>query len=141
MPRETGDFAQDELTVSHQLDLRDVPFADQGKPRLFEIGVDPERVGVDHRNDVPSDARVVSHLRQKIGDPAIHGRAELCTVKIDLRLISADLRGHIICYYNETWTHTWLWIGMCPFLAQFSEPAWSGHLAILGALHQNDARV
>ena len=30
-------------------------------------------------------------------------------------------------YYNETRTHL-AWIRMRPFLAQFSEPVWSGHL-------------
>jgi hypothetical protein len=40
--RETTHFAQNDLAVSHQLDLRRIPFVVRGKSRLFEIGVDPE---------------------------------------------------------------------------------------------------
>lgn len=40
--RETADFAQYDIAVSHQLDLRRIPIVDRRKSCLFEIGVDPE---------------------------------------------------------------------------------------------------
>jgi hypothetical protein len=40
--RDTADFAQNDTAVSHQLDLRRIPFVDRRKSCLFEVGIDPE---------------------------------------------------------------------------------------------------
>jgi hypothetical protein len=37
--------------------------------------------------------------------------------------------------------HTWSWIKMRPFLAQFSEPVWSGHLPSRAAFIINTSGV
>ncbi len=56
--------------------------------RLLEIGVHPEGIGIDDRNDVPPHGGIVAVLRQEVGDPPIHRRTDLGALEIDLRLIA-----------------------------------------------------
>src|SRR5712692_8156810 len=49
--RDAADMTPDGLWVAHQLDAGVVTFADPSYAGLFEIAVDPERVGVDQRDD------------------------------------------------------------------------------------------
>jgi hypothetical protein len=52
------------LAIAHQLDLGRVADADRREIGLLEIAVDPERVGIDERDDVCPDIGVVAELSQ-----------------------------------------------------------------------------
>jgi hypothetical protein len=44
----------DQLTIAHQLDMRSIPLAYRSELGLFEVGVNPEQVGIDKGNLVLS---------------------------------------------------------------------------------------
>ena len=58
------DVTADNLAIAHQLDLGRVADADRFEIRFLEIAVDPERVGIDERDDVRPNIGVVAELRQ-----------------------------------------------------------------------------
>ena len=60
----------------------------EGKLRFLEIGVFPEGIGVRDRDLVPSNGGIVTRLRDEIGHPAVHRRADLCALQVNLGLIA-----------------------------------------------------
>src|SRR3954453_13871678 len=52
------DAAAHDLTMTHQLNLGAIAYADGSKIRLLEISVDPERVGVGKRNGICPDIHI-----------------------------------------------------------------------------------
>jgi hypothetical protein len=59
----------------------------------LEIAVDPERVGVDHRDGVDADIDVVAELRQQVGHVAVDRRDDARALEIDLRPKRGKKRG------------------------------------------------
>ena len=57
----------------------------EGKLRFLEIGVYPEGIGVRDRDLVPSNGGIVT---DEIGHPAVHPRADLCALQVNLGLIA-----------------------------------------------------
>ena len=87
-PRNAADVAANDLAIAHQFDLGGIAFADGGELRFLEIGVNPERIGIDNRDHALPDGRVVTHPHQQVRDPPVHRRTDLCALQIDLRLIA-----------------------------------------------------
>jgi hypothetical protein len=80
-------MATNDLAIAHQFDLGWVALADRAEIDLLEIAVNPERVGVNERDDILADIRVVTELRQEVCHPPIDGRADLSALEVDPRLV------------------------------------------------------
>src|SRR5262249_29978491 len=74
--------AQD-LTVSHQLDLRRIADANGREVCFLEVSVDPVRIGVNHREGVDTRTDEVAKLRQQVCHEAVDGSDN--TVEVDGR--------------------------------------------------------